>query len=104
MRELIAAVGRADARICGRLITRAESDPESIVPILRALYKSGGLTPIIGITGPPGAGKSTLTDQLISRWRARGKRVAILAIDPASTFSGGAILGDRVRMNRHYTD
>lgn len=101
---IIAAVSRGDARTCGRLISRIESDDESVVAILQALYKSGGHTPIIGITGPPGAGKSTLTDQLISRWRARGERVAVLAVDPASPFSGGAILGDRIRMNRHNAD
>jgi LAO/AO transport system kinase len=102
--QIITAISRGDARACGRLISRAESDDESVVSILQALYMRGGNTPIIGITGPPGAGKSTLTDQLIERWRARGERIAVLAVDPSSPFSGGAILGDRVRMNRHNVD
>jgi LAO/AO transport system kinase len=100
----VAAVQRGDARTCGRLISRIESGDESVVPILQALYGLGGLTPIIGITGPPGSGKSTLTGHLITRLRAKGLRVAVLAVDPSSPFSGGAILGDRVRMSRHNSD
>jgi LAO/AO transport system kinase len=100
----LAAVRSGDIRTSARLISRIEADDESLRPLLRALYLEGGRTPVLGITGPPGAGKSTLVDQLIGRYRARGLKVAVLAVDPASPFSGGAILGDRVRMGRHNTD
>jgi len=102
--KIVAAVRRGDVRSCARLITQIEAGDPSTHPILRVLYLAGGRTPIIGITGPPGAGKSTLVDYLITRYRARALKVAVLAIDPASPFTGGAILGDRVRMARHNTD
>jgi LAO/AO transport system kinase len=102
--DAIAAVCRGDIRTSARLISRIEADDELVRPLLRALYLEGGRTPVLGITGPPGAGKSTLVDQLIARYRGRGLKVAVLAVDPASPFSGGAILGDRVRMGRHNTD
>jgi len=102
--DAMAAVGRGDIRTCARLLSRIEAGDESAKPLLELLYLRGGRTPVIGITGPPGAGKSTLVDQLIARYRAGGRSVAVLAVDPASPFSGGAILGDRVRMGRHNTD
>lgn len=68
------------------------------------LYPLTGRADVIGITGNPGAGKSTLTDQLIGAWRARGLRIGVVAIDPSSPFTGGAILGDRVRMQQHSSD
>ncbi|MCP1470271.1 LAO/AO transport system kinase [Sphingobium sp. OAS761] len=72
--------------------------------LLAAVYPHTGRAQIVGITGPPGAGKSTLTDMLVAEWRSRGMRVAVLAVDPSSPFTGGAILGDRVRMARHALD
>lgn len=72
--------------------------------LMKALYPHTGDAWIIGITGTPGAGKSTLTDQLITRFRKRGERVGVVAVDPTSPFSGGAILGDRIRMQRHFED
>jgi LAO/AO transport system kinase len=90
--------------MCGRLITRIEADDPCVVPILKSLYRKGGRAVIVGVTGTPGAGKSTVVDQLITRYRARSLRVGVLAIDPSSPFSGGAILGDRVRMGRHNRD
>ncbi len=102
--DAAAAVHRGDIRRIARLISRIEANDESLRPLLECLYLAGGRTPVIGITGPPGAGKSTLVDQLITRYRARALTVAVLAVDPASPFSGGAILGDRVRMGRHNTD
>lgn len=71
---------------------------------LKAIYPRTGNGYIIGITGNPGAGKSTVVDALIARYRARGLRVGVVAVDPTSPFSGGAILGDRIRMQRHATD
>ncbi|SFR91830.1 methylmalonyl Co-A mutase-associated GTPase MeaB [Sphingomonas jatrophae] len=72
--------------------------------LLRSIYAQTGRAHIIGITGPPGAGKSTLTDMLVAELRRRDRRVGVIAIDPSSPFTGGAILGDRVRMARHTLD
>lgn len=82
-----------------RAITAVENEYENAVQIMRDLYPHTGNAYVIGITGPPGAGKSTLTDKLAREYRRRGKTVGIIAIDPTSPFSGGAILGDRIRMN-----
>jgi LAO/AO transport system kinase len=91
-------------REAARLITRAEAGDDALGPVLAELHAQGGHTPVIGITGPPGAGKSTLVDQLLALLRAQDRRVAVLAVDPSSPFTGGAILGDRVRMGRHNAD
>lgn len=98
------AVVGGDRRAAARLISRIEAADASVVPTLRVLYARGRDTPVVGITGPPGAGKSTITDQLVALWRAGAERVAVLAVDPSSPLTGGAILGDRVRMTRHNTD
>lgn len=72
--------------------------------VIAAIFPHVGRAHVVGVTGPPGAGKSTLVDMLVTEWRARDLRVAVLAIDPTSPFSGGAILGDRLRMQRHSAD
>ena len=87
-----------------RVIRRLEDGDAEGRAALAALYPHSGKAQIIGVTGPPGAGKSTLVDRLISAFRKRDKRVGVIAIDPTSPFSGGAILGDRVRMQSHAAD
>jgi LAO/AO transport system kinase len=87
-----------------RVIRRLEDGDAEGREALAELYPRSGRAQIIGVTGPPGAGKSTLVDQLIHAYRAAGRTVGVIAIDPTSPFSGGAILGDRVRMQSHAAD
>lgn len=98
--KVVAGNVRAAARACRLADDRAPGHRE----LLRELYPHTGGAWVIGITGAPGAGKSTLTDRMISAYRAEGRRVAVVAVDPTSPFSGGAILGDRIRMQRHFED
>lgn len=93
-----------DVRTASRLIRDLEDKLPGARPKLKNLFIHTGKSFIIGITGSPGAGKSTLTDALIHEFRKRGKTVGVLAVDPTSPFTGGAILGDRVRMLRHAED
>ena len=95
---------QGDIRAAARLMRDIDDGFASAVDELKQLYPRTGQAYIIGITGPPGAGKSTLVDQLAAAYRRQQKRVGIVAIDPTSPFTGGAILGDRIRMNRHADD
>jgi LAO/AO transport system kinase len=94
----------SDFRSLAKLITKIENDRHGSENILRELYKENSETIVIGITGPPGAGKSSLTDRIIKEYRNLGKTVGVVAVDPSSPFTGGAILGDRIRMCDHATD
>jgi LAO/AO transport system kinase len=102
--SLAEKVLQGDIRAAARLMRDIDDGLKSAVSELKLLYPHTGKAFIIGITGPPGAGKSTLVDQLTAAYRARGRRVGIVAVDPTSPFTGGAILGDRIRMNRHADD
>ena len=93
-----------DVRTASRLIRDIEDDIPGAVSTMKDIYSYTGNAHVIGITGSPGAGKSTLTDGLITAFRKNGKTVGVLAVDPTSPFTGGAILGDRVRMQRHALD
>ena len=93
-----------DPRALARLVSLAENAAPGLRPVMRALAPFTGRAWVIGLTGPPGVGKSTVTAALVAAFRQRGQRVAVLAVDPTSPFTGGALLGDRVRMQEHATD
>jgi LAO/AO transport system kinase len=93
-----------DRRALARLITLVENRTPDVPAIMQRLYGKLGRAMLIGLTGPPGAGKSTLGDRLIAQLRKEGKTVGVVAVDPSSPFSGGAVLGDRVRMQAHFLD
>ena len=96
--SIVEAVLQGEVRAISRLITKIENgDPES-QELLKQLYQHTGKAVVIGLTGAPGAGKSTLTNQLISHYLEKGCKVAVIAVDPSSVFTGGGVLGDRMRM------
>jgi LAO/AO transport system kinase len=106
---LVAAARAGDARSLARLISLTENGSAAdgwaaLRPVMRAVAPHAGHARIVGLTGSPGVGKSTVTGGLVRAYRAAGLRVAVLAVDPTSPFSGGALLGDRVRMQDHATD
>jgi LAO/AO transport system kinase len=105
--EIDSLVGRAregQARAVARLISYVEDAAPQMREVTAALAPYAGRAAVIGLTGSPGVGKSTTTSALVREYRARGLRVGVLAVDPSSPFSGGALLGDRVRMQDHATD
>jgi LAO/AO transport system kinase len=93
-----------DVRAVARLIRDIDDGMPGVQAVLKEIYPHTGRAYVIGITGAPGVGKSTLVDQMVGHLRSQGKTVGVLAVDPTSPFSGGAILGDRVRMQRHSLD
>ena len=102
--SLLARAREGDKRSIARLLTIVENDEPGSAEILRTLYPLTGHAEIVGITGPPGGGKSTLVSRLAAAYRATHDRVAIVAVDPSSPFTGGAILGDRIRMRERFLD
>ncbi len=93
-----------DPRGVARGISLVENEPESGAALVRELFARTGRAFLVGITGAPGAGKSTLVDAIVARWRKAGRTAGVIAVDPSSPFSGGAMLGDRVRMQAHAQD
>lgn len=104
MSERIKKIIKGDVQEAATLITEIENDPFAILEELKELYQHSGKAYVIGITGAPGTGKSSLIDILIDKFRNSNMKVGVIAVDPTSRFSGGAILGDRIRMHRHSND
>ncbi|HEX6904732.1 MAG TPA: methylmalonyl Co-A mutase-associated GTPase MeaB [Thermoanaerobaculia bacterium] len=102
--DLVPRILQRNPRALGRGISILEDGGEGQRELIRRLYSQTGKARVVGITGPPGAGKSTLVDRLARLCRQRGQTVGILAVDPTSPFTGGALLGDRIRMQSLYTD
>jgi len=102
--DLLERARAGDKRSTARLLSVVENDEPGAADALRALYPLTGHAEIVGITGPPGGGKSTLVNRLAGAYRATHDRVAVVAVDPSSPFSGGAILGDRIRMRERFLD
>lgn len=104
LENLAADLVKGDRRSLARALSIVEDGGADAAWLVRKLFPYAGRAHLIGITGPPGVGKSTLVDALISQIRSDGLKVGVLAIDPSSPFSGGAILGDRIRMQGHTLD
>ncbi|AOS62313.1 methylmalonyl Co-A mutase-associated GTPase MeaB [Actinoalloteichus hymeniacidonis] len=102
--ELVRRARDGQARALGRLISLVEDGSPRLAEVAAELAPHTGGAQVVGLTGPPGVGKSTSTSALVKALRASGRRVGVLAVDPSSPFSGGALLGDRVRMQEHATD
>ena len=100
----LAKARAGDVRALARLLSLVEDQSPQVRSVIKDLLPDTGGARIIGLTGPPGVGKSTVTGALLRAFRAAGRRVAVLAVDPTSPFSGGALLGDRIRMQEHATD
>ncbi|MBC8419642.1 MAG: methylmalonyl Co-A mutase-associated GTPase MeaB [Desulfobacteraceae bacterium] len=102
--EMVKRLLAGDRRAAARLITLVEDEMDEHHEVMRQIFPHTGQAMILGITGAGGSGKSSLTDHLIHRFRARGKRVGVVVVDPSSPFSGGAFLGDRIRLQSHSQD
>ena len=101
---LVERVLAGDSRAIARAISLIENEDPQAAAVVRAIFGKTGRAYIIGVTGPPGAGKSTLVDRMTADIRGRGNTVGVLTVDPTSPFSGGALLGDRLRMQGHAAD
>jgi LAO/AO transport system kinase len=101
---MISAVRSGDVRVLARAISTVENQAPGWIELLKELFPHTGRALTIGLTGSPGAGKSTLVDQLAKLYRKEDKKVGIIAVDPTSPYTGGAILGDRIRMQDHFSD
>lgn len=104
LESLVAPAREGHSRSLAQLITAVENDPDVLRELRASLAPFVGHAQVVGITGAPGVGKSTLVNTLIATYRAQGRTVAVLAVDPSSPFSGGALLGDRIRMHDHSGD
>jgi len=104
VQSVVEQVLAGNPRALARAITAVENRTPDSAELLKALFPHTGRAQVIGLTGSPGAGKSTLVDQLAREYRKNGKTVGIIAVDPTSPYTGGAILGDRIRMGSHYAD
>jgi LAO/AO transport system kinase len=102
--ELVENLLAGDRRAAAKVITMVENGGDGYQEVMKAVYPHTGSALILGVTGSSGAGKSSLTDQLIGRFRDRGRTVGVVAVDPSSPFSGGAFLGDRIRLHRYTED
>jgi len=102
--DLVARARAGETRAVARLVSMVEDAAPQLREVMAALAPHAGHAHVVGITGPPGVGKSTTTSALVTELRAAGRRIGVLAVDPSSPFSGGALLGDRVRMQDHATD
>ena len=102
--DTLEAARAGDTRALARLLSLVEDESPRVRSVIRDLVPATGGARVIGLTGAPGVGKSTVTSALVGAYRAAGSRVAVLAVDPSSPFTGGALLGDRIRMQAHATD
>jgi LAO/AO transport system kinase len=104
VRDLVERARAGEPRAVARLISWVEDGSPALAEVMSLIADRAGSARVIGVTGPPGVGKSTMTSALVRAWRERGLRVGVIAVDPTSPFSGGALLGDRIRMHDHATD
>jgi LAO/AO transport system kinase len=104
MCQLEEGIYKGNERIIARAISLVENNRKDAGELMKRLYRQTNIPYLVGITGPPGSGKSTLSEKIVKAWRERGTKVGVIAIDPTSQYSGGALLGDRIRMGEIVTD
>ena len=104
MSDLGTRIAQGDQRAAARAMRNVDDRMPGYLDLLKEIFPRTGRAFVVGVTGNPGAGKSTLTDRLVERYRAGGRTVGVICVDPSSPYTGGAILGDRIRMTRHATD